>query len=570
MKMETVSTYPQKSQISELVQRPPVDGKNRDDAETCPIPTLELEQYEPAFPQRPEKPLQTEGSIRYGWIGTGRCGCRIVKALYQFGHTKVIAADTNSDDLAELKLPEHLKFLMTTGTESETSTTDMRLGKNAIDESQQQFLHLAKKIFNTGIDHIMLCLGAGGGTSSGSIIGLIEIAKRYARYIGLDRPNKNVGVVMALPARNIGANPNTISNAYKVAKKLFQMASAGKISPLIIIDNNCINRMYLKSYQGSLWSSVNYSFASLFDTFNKLSSKSSPYTSFDPIEYRSIIQAGGCCVMGLSQIRNLDDPFAISEAVKRNCHQSIFASGFDMTTTKQAGCIVVGGKKLIADVKGLQNNIDYAFDVLSELTGSATTHRGIYEDNSKSLKVYTILGGLEPPQGQLQKLNSKEYYQPSLAELKGLTLHERKEDIISLAEYFLSNHSLKFKEPQKSLSPDAKIMLLNYPWPGDIPQLAAAMERAYILTTGEQIECSAFPADIIFADYKSKQIADWKQLDTIRCEVIGRALDLTADKNSAAQILGISTELVEWYVENMKITPKQKKSSNKKRVLIPS
>jgi len=550
MKMENVSAYPINGRISELVQRPPVDGKNRGEAETVAIPRLELEQYEPVFTKAAEDTLQTEGSVRYGWIGTGRCGCRIAQTLYHLGHTKVIAADTNYEDLAELRLPEHLKFLMSRGIDSQGSTADMKTGKNAIDEGQQQLLHLAKKVFDTGIDHIMLCVGAGGGTGSGSIPGLIEVAKRYARYIGLDKPNKNVGVVMTLPARNIGASAGIISNAYKVAKKLYQMASAGKISPLIVIDNNFINKMSLKNRKGHLWSGLNNGFALLFDTFNRLSSKSSSYTSFDPIEYRSIIQAGGCCVMGVSQIRNLGDPFAISEAVKKNCHHEIFAAGFDITTARQAGCIVVGGKRLIAGVRGLQNNIDYAFDVLSELTGTATTHRGIYEDNSTGLKVYTILGGLEPPQAQLQKLNSKEYYRPSISVMKGLPLHERKEDIISLAEYFLANQAQKFNEPHKTLSPDAKKFLINYTWPGDIGELTAAVERAYTLTEAGQIECSVLPAKIIFADYKDRQIANWDRLDKARSEIISRAVKLTADKNSAAQILGISTELVEWYLEN--------------------
>ena len=43
----------------------------------------------------------------------------------------------------------------------------------------------------------MIGFGVGGGTGSGSVVGLIDIAKRYARYIGLK--NKNVGVVVMLP-----------------------------------------------------------------------------------------------------------------------------------------------------------------------------------------------------------------------------------------------------------------------------------------------------------------------------------------------------------------------------------
>ncbi|MHC4735156.1 MAG: hypothetical protein ACYTDW_11975, partial [Planctomycetota bacterium] len=58
-------------------------------------------------------------------------------------------------------------------------------------------------------------------------------------------------------------------------------------------------------------------------------------------------------------------------------------------------------------VKGLQENIDYAFDNLSEITGDATIHRGIYEDGRNCLRVYTIIGGLDTCTSRLQELRSR-------------------------------------------------------------------------------------------------------------------------------------------------------------------
>jgi len=110
--------------------------------------------------------------------------------------------------------------------------------------------------------------------------------------------------------------------------------------------------------------------------------------------------------MGLTKVKAFDDPFAISEAVKTNLQKTLLADGFDLTTAKLAGCIVVGGKKLMAHTKGLQSNIDYAFDVLSEITGQATIHRGIYEDDRDCLRVYTIIGGMDSPRTRLEELTS--------------------------------------------------------------------------------------------------------------------------------------------------------------------
>lgn len=110
--------------------------------------------------------------------------------------------------------------------------------------------------------------------------------------------------------------------------------------------------------------------------------------------------------MGLTKVNKFSDRFAISGAVKKNLEKTLLAGGFDLSTAKLAGCIVVGGRKLMANIKGLQDNIDYAFDVLSEVTGKASIHRGIYEDNRESLRVYTIIGGLDGPTARLEELKS--------------------------------------------------------------------------------------------------------------------------------------------------------------------
>jgi len=535
-----------------IVEEGSMELKSDLEIDSLLIPVLDLEQYKPADEKDSGAEDKTQGSVRYAWLGVGRCGSRLVKAFYDLGCSKVLAVDTDKEDLGLLDIPADQKFLMKTDQRQADAGKNMEKGRQAIQQHQQEILHLARKTFSTGTDHIMLCFGAGGSTGGGSIFGLIEVAKRYARYIGLGNPNRSVGVVMTLPACNIGSRPSTTRNAFETATRLGRMASAGKISPLIIIDNNKINTLGPAMGTGSLWSSINENFASLFDAFNRLSARSSPYTSFDPIEYRSIIEAGGCAIMGVTEVSRLDDSFAISEAVKNNLEKTVFAGGFDLSTAQQAGCIVVGGKDLLANIKGLQNNIDYAFDVLSEITGSATIHRGIYEDNSGLLRVYTIIGGLASPAEPLQQLNDRQYNRPSITELEGLPLCERKEDIVPLAEYFLANQAENYGEEQKSLSADAKALLVNYPWPGDVRELAEAMERAYVLSTGPEIACAGLPFEIIFADYEAEHRLDLAVVEQVRSEIIARALALTGGAGpAAAKILGLDAEQLRQFVERL-------------------
>ena len=385
-------------------RRSPVTSKGDFDFQAWLLPTLALEQYEPNIEQEVGVVDKIKGSTRYAWIGAGQCGGRLVKSFYDLGYKKVLAVNTTHHDLDLLDIPKNQKFLMNIGEKG--AGKDMERGKEAVQQHQQDILHLTRQTFGTQVDHIMVCFGAGGGTGSGSVVGLVEIAKRYARYIGLNNPNKNVGVIMTLPTIGEASSPLVAENAYKAAWELSQMATSGKISPLIIVDNDKINKMYPGMTVKAFWPSINNTVASLFDIFNKLSALSSQYTSFDPVDYHSIMESGGCAIMGLTKVTKFGDKFSLSEAVKKNLEKTLLAGGFDLPSSKVAGCIAVGGRKLMASVKGLQDNIDYSFDVLSEITGKATIHRGIYEDGRESLRVYTIIGGLSSPTERLEELRS--------------------------------------------------------------------------------------------------------------------------------------------------------------------
>ena len=140
------------------------------------LPILDLEQYEPNFEEETGVADKIKGSTRYAWIGAGQCGGRLVKSFYDLGYKKVLAVNTTHHDLDLLDIPETQKFLMDIGEKG--AGKNMERGEKAVQENQQKILHLARQLFGTQIDHIMVSFGAGGGTGSGSVIGLIEVAKR--------------------------------------------------------------------------------------------------------------------------------------------------------------------------------------------------------------------------------------------------------------------------------------------------------------------------------------------------------------------------------------------------------
>jgi two-component system response regulator HydG len=85
------------------------------------------------------------------------------------------------------------------------------------------------------------------------------------------------------------------------------------------------------------------------------------------------------------------------------------------------------------------------------------------------------------------------YYRLNVIALHLPTLRQRADDIPLLAEYFLERIAVLRKEPQKSLSPATLESLVSYTWPGNVRELENALERAVILTPGEEIQPSSLP-----------------------------------------------------------------------------
>lgn len=408
-----------KNSVSKNTKKPTRPGKNNKSKNTTAkagrtssaaelakplVPRLELEEYQVAAKNHKGVRDEHTGSIKFAWLGSGQCGGRIIKTFYNLGYRKTLAVNTTHLDLDTLDLPRHHKLLMDIGTSG--AGKDMKRGAEAVNLYKQQVLHNTEKIFGSDIDHVMVCFGAGGGTGSGSARGLIELAKNYVRRLGFTNPERSVGAMMTLPTIGEAKSPKIAANAYTVAAELAELSAMGKISPLIIIDNAKISTMYPGLTVRDFWPTINRTVGVLFDVFNRLSSLPSQYTSFDHADYYSIISAGGCAIMGLTRVDSLIDRFSISAAVRDNLAKTLLADGFDLKTARLAGSVFVGGQKQFRDVPGLADNINYAFDVLADVTGDATVHRGIYEDTREALRVYTIIGGLEAPMRRINQLKT--------------------------------------------------------------------------------------------------------------------------------------------------------------------
>ena len=67
-------------------------------------------------------------------------------------------------------------------------------------------------------------------------------------------------------------------------------------------------------------------------------------------------------------------------------------------------------------------------------------------------------------------------------------LRERPEDILPLAEHFISRISVSDRLPIKPLTADAQAYLISQPWAGNVRELEGLIHRALVLSDAHEID----------------------------------------------------------------------------------
>jgi formate hydrogenlyase transcriptional activator len=89
---------------------------------------------------------------------------------------------------------------------------------------------------------------------------------------------------------------------------------------------------------------------------------------------------------------------------------------------------------------------------------------------------------------QDEKFREDLFYRFNVFPIEIPPLRERSEDIPLLVSFFASKFSARMRKQIKSIPTQAMEMLTNYPWKGNVRELANFIERAVIITQGEQLE----------------------------------------------------------------------------------
>ena len=135
------------------------------------------------------------------------------------------------------------------------------------------------------------------------------------------------------------------------------------------------------------------------------------------------------------------------------------------------------------------------------------------------------------------------FYRLNVITLHLPPLRERSDDIPLLAEHFLARFGAKRETGAPRLSEDVLPILQRYDWPGNVRELENALERAVVLTDGQEITAAALPARI--TEEQARPLVSDRLPPNPTMEIIERAYIqwvLQAEggnRTRAAEVLGI-------------------------------
>ena len=150
------------------------------------------------------------------------------------------------------------------------------------------------------------------------------------------------------------------------------------------------------------------------------------------------------------------------------------------------------------------------------------------------------------------------FYRLNVIPIEVPPLRQRRDDIAVLMEFFLRKHGANAGRPIK-VGAEARKMLMEYAWPGNVRQLESAIERALLLAEGDEITTEDLPVEIRNAA-RTEGTGGFKlPPEGISFEDLERSLIIQAMEQTgwnitrAAKLLGLSFRTMQYRLDKFGI-----------------
>ena len=382
------------------VDNEPADENTAPEESTDLDAGLDLDFEMPDIPMPDDAKVQQtiedkfDSAVKFSFVGLGQGGSRLVEAFHNLGYGRVCVVNTAKQDLDDIKLPDEKKLWLGAG----GTAKNRRVGEAHMKQHSEEVMDLMRRSFGTEFDRIMICATSGGGTGSGGFSAAVGVANELTESLRIKKVGEDtrVGLMLVLPSNS---ERDRMTNTFEALKIAESLKDNKLISPLIIIDNEQISRIYPTATVGNVWSKTNQSIVTLFHLFNKIAGAPTKYTTFDPEEYKSLL-ASGILVYGAMPIRDTSKD-GMAKSFRENIKKNVLCGGLDVASAATAACLIVGEAVSLEVIPW--DVIEHSYEMLGRVAGGATVHRGIYAAK-RPLSAYTILGGLAMPKPRLDEI----------------------------------------------------------------------------------------------------------------------------------------------------------------------
>lgn len=153
-----------------------------------------------------------------------------------------------------------------------------------------------------------------------------------------------------------------------------------------------------------------------------------------------------------------------------------------------------------------------------------------------------------------EKFREDLYYRIKVVSIHVPPLRERRDDILELAKFFISQFNREFKKNIKGFSPIAQKLILQYDWPGNVRELKNTIERAMIFEDRDQIMIERLPLEIISISSRHplekldvKIPEDGIDIEEVERELVKQALTIAkGNQSKAARLLNIGVDAMRY------------------------
>src|SRR5688500_7407387 len=94
------------------------------------------------------------------------------------------------------------------------------------------------------------------------------------------------------------------------------------------------------------------------------------------------------------------------------------------------------------------------------------------------------------------RLREDLYFRINTITLRVPPLRERSEDIPLLCDYFMDKFRERYQKTVRTIAPNVYHLLIRNRWPGNVRELENALERAILVTKGNEITVADLPDTI--------------------------------------------------------------------------